>query len=65
MNQNLKGEEVENMEDYKSNSHASKEKEKNREEKKVEKIISGNAKAKKKASSANSLTYLFRKMQEM
>ena len=28
MNQNLKGEEVENMEDYKSNSHASKEKEK-------------------------------------
>ncbi len=49
MNQNLKGEEVENMEDYKSNSHASKEKEKNREEKKVEKIISGNAKAKKKS----------------
>ncbi|MCM1179363.1 MAG: hypothetical protein NC347_03845 [Clostridium sp.] len=37
------------MEDYKSNSHASKEKEKNREEKKVEKIISGNAKAKKKS----------------
>ena len=32
-----------------SNSHASKEKEKNREEKKVEKIISGNAKAKKKS----------------
>ncbi len=49
MNQNLKGEEVENMEDYKSNSHASKEKEKNREEKKVEKIISGNVKAKKKS----------------
>ena len=40
---------MENMEDYKSNSHASKEKEKNREEKKVEKIISGNAKAKKKS----------------
>lgn len=37
------------MEEYKSNSHASKEKEKNREEKKVEKIISGNARAKKKS----------------
>ncbi len=37
------------MEEYKSNSHASKEKEKNSEEKKVEKIISGNARAKKKS----------------
>ena len=37
------------MEEYKSNSHASKEKEKNGEEKKVEKIISGNARAKKKS----------------
>lgn len=37
------------MEEYKSNSHASKEKEKNCEEKKVEKIISGNARAKKKS----------------
>lgn len=36
------------MEEYKSNSHASKEK-KNGEEKKVEKIISGNARAKKKS----------------
>ncbi len=37
------------MEEYKSNSHASKEKEKSGEEKKVEKIISGQAKAKKKS----------------
>lgn len=37
------------MEEYKSNSHASKEKERNGEEKKVEKIISGQAKAKKKS----------------
>lgn len=37
------------MEEYKSNSHASKEKEKNGEEKKVKKIISGNARAKKKS----------------
>lgn len=37
------------MEEYKSNSHASREKEKNGEEKKVEKIISGQARAKKKS----------------
>lgn len=37
------------MEEYKSNSHASKEKEKNGEEKKVEKVISGQARAKKKS----------------
>ncbi len=37
------------MEEYKSNSHASKEKEKNGEKKKVKKIISGNARAKKKS----------------
>ena len=41
------------MEEYKSNSHASKEKEKNSEEKKVEKIISGNARAKKKSEFSN------------
>lgn len=37
------------MEEYKSNSHASKEKEKNGGEKRVEKIISGKAQVKKKS----------------
>ena len=46
------------MEDYKSNSHKAKAEAKEAAEKKVNKVVTGNVKRKKKSGSANSIIWV-------